>query len=104
NAGVVTVRLIRTGANTLPVKVSYTTYGKSAGPDDYVPASGIVSFAAGETGKDLAITIREDVLVEPTEEFLLELLSASGGAWLGDRVTCVVRIVDNDAAAGFVGP
>ena len=104
NAGSVTVRLVRTGASTLPVKVSYTTYSKTAGTDDYAPSSGIVSFAAGETNKDITITILDDVLIEPTEEFSLELISASGGAWLGDRVTCAVRIVDNDAGNGFVGP
>ena len=104
NAGSVTVHLVRTGANTRAVKVSYTTYSKTAGLADYVPASGIISFAAGETNKDITIAILDDVLVEPTEEFSLELLSASGGAWLGDRVTCSVFILDNDSVTGFVGP
>src|SRR6185369_702038 len=51
NAGSITVPLVRSGLSTLPVKVSYTTYSKTAGTNNYLPASGIVSFAAGETTK-----------------------------------------------------
>jgi CubicO group peptidase (beta-lactamase class C family) len=104
SAGAVSVRLVRTGSSTRPIQISYTTYSKTAGLDDYVPTSGVLSFAAGETFQDISVTILDDQLAEPTEEVLLELISAAGGAWLGDRVTCVLRIVDNDSVTGFVGP
>jgi CubicO group peptidase (beta-lactamase class C family) len=101
NAGSVTVQLVRSAPATLPVKVSYTTYGKTAGVTNYTPGSGIVAFAAGETNKSVTVTILDDGIVALPKDFLLELISASGGAWLGDRVTATVRILDTDLA--FVG-
>jgi hypothetical protein len=96
HAGSVTVRLVRTDLATLPVKVSYTTYSRTAGTNSYAPASGIVSFAAGETGKNVSVAIFDDGKIGANREFSLELISAAGGAWLGDRVTCLVRILDTD--------
>jgi CubicO group peptidase (beta-lactamase class C family) len=101
HAGSVSVRLVRSGLATLPVKVSYTTYGKTAGVTNYVAASGIVSFAVGETNKNVTVTILDDKVVGPNKEFSLELVSASGGAWLGDQASCAVRILDSDLI--FIG-
>lgn len=103
NAGSVTVQLTRSGLSTLPVKVSYMTYSYTADTNDYAPASGIVSFAAGETNKTVAISILNDGHINPTQQFLLELISASGGAWLGDRVTCTVSILDDSTPPRFWG-
>lgn len=103
NAGVVTVPIIRSGLSTLPVKVSYMTYSKTAGTTNYVPTSGILSLGAGVTATNVTVPILNDGHIEPTRQFLLELLSASGGAWLGDRVTCVVNILDNSTPPRFAG-
>jgi len=51
SAGNVTVQLVRSGLSTLPVKVSYMTYAKNAGLANYVPSSGVLSFAAGEPAR-----------------------------------------------------
>jgi hypothetical protein len=96
HSGNVTVRLVRNGLATLPVKVSYSTYSRTADTNSYGPGSGIVSFAAGETSKNVSVTIFDDGKIGANREFSLELISASGGAWLGDRVTCLVRILDTD--------
>jgi hypothetical protein len=104
NAGSVTVQLIRSGPATLPVKVSYTTYSRTAGTNNYVPASGVMSFAAGETVKTVGVGILNDGQIDPTLQFSLELVSASGGAWLGDRVTSLVNIIDNSTPPHFVIP
>jgi CubicO group peptidase (beta-lactamase class C family) len=96
HAGSVTVRLVRSGLATRPVKVSYTTYSRTADSTDYTPASSIVAFAAGETSKDINVPLLDDGNIGPHKEFQLELISASGGAWLGDRVSCAVRILDTD--------
>jgi CubicO group peptidase (beta-lactamase class C family) len=101
NAGSVSVKLVRTGTSTLPVKVSYTTYGKTAGTNNYVANSGIISFAANETNKTVTVSLLADHLISPAKEFSLELISASGGAWLGDRLSCTIRILDTDTK--FVG-
>jgi CubicO group peptidase (beta-lactamase class C family) len=103
NAGTLTVQLVRTGLSTLPVKVSYMTYGVTAGTTNYVPSSNIVSFTNGETSKNISVPILNSGYIEPTKQFFLELLSASGGAWLGSRVSCVVNILDTSTPPLFVG-
>jgi hypothetical protein len=96
HAGSVKVRLVRTELASLAVKVSYTTYSRTAGTNSYAPSAGIVSFVAGETSKDIVVPINDDGKIGPDRDFSLELISASGGAWLGNRVTCLVRILDTD--------
>ena len=90
NARSITVPLERSGSGTLPVKVSYTTYSLTAGTNRYGPASGIVLFQPGETNKPITVPILAGGSASPGGRFLLELISASGGAWLGERVSCVV--------------
>jgi CubicO group peptidase (beta-lactamase class C family) len=92
-AGSVTVQLTRTGSNTLPVKVSYATYDKTAGAADYTPSSGTVAFAAGETGKSISIPLLANPPGAAAKEFFVELISASGGAWFDSRVSTTVRIL-----------
>jgi hypothetical protein len=99
----VTVQLIRSGFGTLPVKVSYTTYSRTAGLANYVPSSGIVSFASGEMSKNVSVSILNDGLIDPTEEFEIDLISASGGAWLGDIATTTVNILDSNTPPSFIG-
>jgi CubicO group peptidase (beta-lactamase class C family) len=101
NAGSVSVQLVRNGTSTLPVKISYTTYGKTAGTNNFVANSGILSFAAGETNKTVTISLLDDHVINPAKQLSLELISASGGAWLGDRLTCTIQILDTDTM--FVG-
>ena len=101
--GNITVPLVRSGASTLPVKVSFTTYALTAGSSNYVSASGIVTFAAGVTSKYVTIPILNDRVIDPPRQFSLELISASGGAWLGDNLSCVVNILDTNTPPAFTG-
>ena len=103
NAGSITVPLVRSGGSTLPVKVSYTTYALTAGSSNYVSASGIVNFAPGVTTQNVTIPILNDRVIDPTRQFSLELISASGGAWLGDQFTSVVSILDTNTPPRFTG-
>ena len=102
-AGSVTVPLLRSGLSTLPVKVSYTTYALTAGSSNYTATSGIVNFAAGVTSQNVTVPILNDGMVDPTLRFSLELISASGGAWLGNQLSCVVSILDTDTPLKFIG-
>ncbi len=95
-AGNVTVALARTGGSTRTVKVSYTTYPLTAGSSNYVSTSGIVVFGVGVTNQTVTIPILNDGVIEPTRQFSLELISASGGAWLGNTLSSVVSIVDTN--------
>jgi hypothetical protein len=103
NAGSVTVSLVRSGATTLPVKVSFTTYALNAGSSNFASTSGIVSFAAGITNRTVTIPILNDRVIDSTKQFSLELISASGGAWLGDHLTCIVNILDTNTPPKFIG-
>src|ERR1039458_4319201 len=93
NAGSVSVRLIRSGLSTLPIKTSYTSYRTTASVSNYASSSGVVQFSAGETNKTITVQIFNTGSVNPSKQFSLELISASGGAWLGQNLTCVVNIL-----------
>jgi len=97
------VPLVRSGASTLPVKVSYTTYALTAGSSNYVSIFGVANFGASITSQNITIPILNDRVIDPTRQFSLELISASSGAWLGDKVTCVVNILDTNTPPSFTG-
>jgi CubicO group peptidase (beta-lactamase class C family) len=101
NAGFINVPLVRSGANNLTAKVSYTTYALTASGSNFVAFSGVVTFGPGVTSKNITIPILNDRVIEPTRRFSLELISASGGAWLGNNLTCVVSILDTNTPPGF---
>ena len=103
NSGTITVPLVRSGASNLAVKVSYTTYALSAGSSNFVAARGVVAFAAGVTNQNVTIPILNDRVIDRTRQFSLELISAAGGAWLGDNLTCVVNILDTNLPPTFTG-
>jgi hypothetical protein len=52
---------------------------------DYVPASGTVTFAPGQTAKTVTVKIKGDTLVEPNEFIILEFSNPTnanmGGIW-----------------------
>jgi hypothetical protein len=102
SAGNVTVMLVRTGSNTLPVKASYTTYSDTSSADSFSPDRRVISFAAGESVKPVSIQLLTGG-IDLTNRFFLELISASGGAWLGDQTSCVVNIRDTNSMPRFVG-
>jgi hypothetical protein len=68
-----------------------------------VSASGVVVLDNGVTSRNVTVPILNDRVIDPTRQFSLELISASGGAWLGDRFTCVVNILDTNTPPKFIG-
>ena len=97
------MQLVRSGGSTLPVKVGYTTYALTAGSSNFVSTSGIVSFGASVISQNITVPILNDRVIDPTRQFSLELISASGDAWLGDKVTTVVNILDTNTPPSFTG-
>ena len=66
-------------ASTTPVTVQYaTSNGTATAGQDYVAASGTVTFAAGETSKTVNVVVNGDATVEPDETLTLTLSSPSG--------------------------
>jgi len=103
NTASVIVNLARTGLSTLPVKISYTTYPLTAGATNYTTTAGIVSFSANQTNQTVTVPILNDGVIEGTRTFSLELISASGGAWFGTNLSCIISIVDTNTAPRFIG-
>ncbi|NTW04444.1 MAG: hypothetical protein HGA19_24805, partial [Oscillochloris sp.] len=67
--------------------------GTATSGEDYTLAAGKLTFAAGETSKQIAVPIRVDTSTEPTETLEIKLQSPSG-ATLGTASTATVRILD----------
>ncbi|HVE45643.1 MAG TPA: Calx-beta domain-containing protein, partial [Acidimicrobiales bacterium] len=63
---------------TQAVSVHYATKHASAGPEDYRPASGRLSFGPGERSKVLIVEVVADTLDEADEEFFLVLSEPAG--------------------------
>jgi hypothetical protein len=79
------------------VTVTYATAEGSASPGvDYTPASGVLTFAPGETTQTLAVSVLGDLLYEPDETFSVAL-SSPVYAVLGDA-TGVGTIYNDDGA------
>ena len=77
------VSLSRAAAS--PVTVDYLTRdGTAIAGQDFTGTSGTLTFAAGETGKTVAVPVLDDVHDEGSETMKLKLANASGGR-LTDR-------------------
>jgi RHS repeat-associated protein len=78
------------------VWVEYTVSGTATGGGtDHTLANGTLSFAAGETSKNLLATIVNDAFNEPNETITVTL--GSTNAFLGDNVVHTYTINDDDA-------
>ena len=79
-----------------PVTVVFTTFNDSAvAGNDYVAASSVVTFAAGETRINVPVTIKGDLLAEGYEERFYVQLSNSNSALILNPTSFGV-ILDDD--------
>ena len=82
-------------ASAGPVTVAYlTTSDTAAANDDYLTASGTLTFAPGETSQTITVRVNGDTLPESNETFLVHL-SSVGGATIVDGQG-VGTILDDD--------
>jgi hypothetical protein len=94
----VTIPVTRTGDTSSAATVSYTTQAITAAAganNDYIATSGTLTFAPGETTKEIVVQIVNNATAEPTETFNVVLGNPTGAA-LGSPSTFVVTILDND--------
>ncbi len=84
---VLQIPVVLSAPSGLTVTASWSTVSDSAvAPDDFVAASGTVSFAPGETSKSVAVTVKGDTLVEGNEVFVVAFSNPSNatlGGWFG---------------------
>jgi hypothetical protein len=78
-----TVLLLPPSAGAITVNFA-TANGSATAPGDYTAASGLLSFAAGETSKPVNVTVRSDATSEPPESYSVNLSNPTGGAVIGD--------------------
>jgi len=98
-----TIKIIRSGITDKPAKVRFDTSdgvkednGAIAG-EDYVSASGPVEFAAGETEKEISITVIDDNEWAPDKHFYVRLFADGDDQDLHLSVaTCEVIILNDD--------
>lgn len=93
---VLSVPVVRTGNINSAVSVRYATVANTAtASSDFTSASGTLSFASGETNKNLSLTIRDDTSNEADEVFYLALSSPVNTA-LGTYTNLKVTIRQSD--------
>jgi len=84
-------------SSAAPISVNYATApGTATSGADYAPASGVLTFAPGETSKQVAVSTIDDLIVEGTETFTLNLSNAISATILTASGTGT--IFDNDTA------
>ena len=98
NAGVAQLIVQRQGGTAGPISVHYTTVSQGeVGPNDFVAASGEVSWADGEAGdREIDVRIVDDATHEADEAFRVELSGPTGGATLGPAGQAAVVVIHDD--------
>ncbi|PYK31322.1 MAG: hypothetical protein DME57_04155 [Verrucomicrobia bacterium] len=91
----------RTGGTAGTVTVNYNTVdGSALDVQDYIGASGTITFSSNEVVKTIAIAMVDNNLQEP-DEFFSVVLSNPIGAVLDDQSTAQVIIFDDDTDITF---
>lgn len=100
----VVITVVRTNANTGPVRVTYATAdGTAVAPIDYVAVSGTLAFTNGQLSNSFSIDIKDNKLVDGDRYFTFSLLNASAPAQLLSPTTGTVHIIDNETGFHFSG-
>ena len=98
--GAAVFTVTRAGATGSPVTVNYATgNGSASAPGDYTATTGTLSFAAGETSKNISVPTVDDSIYEIAETFWVRLSAASGATI--SSATGTATISDADAPPVF---
>ncbi len=90
----------RNGGSNGAVSVNYELVPATASANDYVVASGTLSWNAGNTAnRNIEVSGVSDGLTEGLERVFVRLVNPSGGATLGNDATASLYISDPGAAA-----
>jgi uncharacterized delta-60 repeat protein len=96
------INILRQDDLNTTATVDYFTSNETAvAGEDYVAASGTISFVPGERSKEIRIDLVNDSFFETPERFVIRLINATGGAVLGARQTAGVIIQENDLGFEF---
>jgi uncharacterized protein (TIGR03118 family) len=109
-SGHIDVSITRAGDASGSATVNYATFdesqpGRASQKSDYEMAVGSVTFAPGETSKNVRLLLVDDNFVEGNEEIQVVLSNVTGaGAGLGSPNVATVTILDNDAVVPTNNP
>ena len=99
NAGttdaVFTVKLTPASGRTVTVNYATADGTGTVASNDYVPTSGTLTFAPGETSKTIAVAINSDTVKERNETFFVNLTGATNAAIKRTRGRCTITNDDN---------
>ncbi len=100
--GFITITVLRTNGSSGIVSVRYSLGGGTAAAGvDYLAASGLLSFADGETAKSFSVVIINDQSVEGDETVLMTLSNPTGGASLLSTNPGTLLIIDDESGVQF---
>ena len=105
STGVLAVSVLRTGDLSRPASVSFATRdGTAHAGTNYLAASNVVAFAAGQGTNFAVLTVLNNPATEGTRDFTVQLSQPSAGwsALFPSRLT--VEVSDADAAAPVILP
>ncbi|MEI6252360.1 MAG: Calx-beta domain-containing protein, partial [Mycobacteriaceae bacterium] len=89
-------------ASATPVTVGYTTAnGTATAGTDYTAATGTLTFAAGTTSQTVAVKVRGDTVVEPSETFTVTLTKPTGATLAQAKATGTITNDDGLTAPGL---
>jgi hypothetical protein len=99
-SGPATIEVSRSGTLAETATVDFSTQDGSATTGDYVPSSGTLTFAPGETTKSFSVPLADDGITEGDETVNLVLSSSSSPMSLGAPAVATLTIA-NDPAPTF---
>ena len=85
-----TVTLSSPSTQTVAVKYATADGTATAADNDYMPTSGMLTFAAGETTKTVLVPVIGDTKYEDDEAFSLVLSNVTGDAMIGGDGSCII--------------
>ncbi|HEU5012968.1 MAG TPA: Calx-beta domain-containing protein [Roseiflexaceae bacterium] len=103
NSGTATIIFTATlsAASPQDITVNYATQdGSATAGADYVAASGTLAFAAGETSKQIMVTVNGDRVVESDEDFTLNLSNIVQATLAANAATGTIVNDDHAPVAG----
>jgi uncharacterized delta-60 repeat protein len=95
-----TITVVRVGGSAGAVSVNYATAdGSAIGGVHYIPAIGVLNFAAGEVSKTFRVQAIDNSLQDGDKVFSVVLSNPQSGATFGSVTNAQIVIVDDESSA-----
>lgn len=100
--GVATITVRRTGPTNTVVQVDYTTAdGTAVAGQDYLPATGTLTFVEGVTEQGFTVPVLDNQVVDGDRTVRLSLTNPQGGAVLGRLSVATLTLRDDDRVENY---